>query len=102
MIAAIEFRSDDDPDIRPYVYERCVDMCIVEPSAEIVACRASLVDTIRAIIGRLCNMKVQSLRSEGIHDAAQHLAIQSSGVILRGGLQSSWVLCMSRYRLLAL
>ena len=58
MIAAIEFRSDDDPDIRPYVHDRCVDMRIVEPSPEITASRASLLEALRAVIGRLIGIKV--------------------------------------------
>lgn len=61
MIAAIEFRSDDDPDIRPYVHERCVDMRIVEPSPEITASRASLMEALRAVIGRLIGIKVAAL-----------------------------------------
>ena len=58
MIAAIEFRSDDDPDIRPYVHDRCIDMCIVEPSAEITASRSSLLEALRAVINRLLAIKV--------------------------------------------
>ena len=84
MIAAIEFRSDDDPDIRPYVHDRCVDMCIVQPSSEITACRSSLVETLRGIIARLCNMKVCTAS----HSAAIYAMLASTALSTTNVLQA--------------
>ena len=78
MIAAIEFRSDDDPDIRPYVHDRCVDMRIVEPSPEITASRSSLLEALRAVIRRLIGIKVAGLSTYFTFACKWHLEASGS------------------------
>ncbi len=58
MIARIEVRGEDDPDVAPHVHHRHVETHVVSPSPELAYCRETLLAVIRGVITRLVGLKV--------------------------------------------
>ena len=58
MIAGVEFRSEQDPDVRRHVHPRMVQEVIVQASNEVGECRQWLMQTLTALLTKLMNAKV--------------------------------------------
>ena len=63
MISGVEFRSEQDPDVRRHVHPRMVQEVIVQASNEVGECRQWLMQTLTALLTKLMNVKVKGFLS---------------------------------------
>ena len=63
MISGVEFRSEQDPDVRRHVHPRVVQEVIVQASNEVGECRQWLMQTLTALLTKLMNAKVKGVSS---------------------------------------
>ena len=61
MISGVEFRSEQDPDVRRHVHPRVVQEVIVQASNEVGECRQWLMQTLTALLTKLMNAKVKGV-----------------------------------------
>ncbi|KAK9842497.1 hypothetical protein WJX81_002950 [Elliptochloris bilobata] len=54
MISAIEFRSEDDPDLAAYTHAKRIELRTVSPSREVAMARHALLEHFRAVMHDLC------------------------------------------------
>ena len=58
MIAAIEFRGEDDADVAPYQHATAREVLTVQPTGEVAAARAALLQCCRRVMGDLVQTRV--------------------------------------------
>lgn len=59
MIAAIEFRGEEDADVAPYRHATASEVLTVQPSGEVGAARAALFASFRRVMGELGSSRVR-------------------------------------------
>jgi ERCC4-related helicase len=82
MIAAIEFRGEDDADVAPYRHATASEVLTVQPSGEVGAARAALFTCFRRVMGELGRSKVRRRLHLVAHISAQDLRFR---IPQRGG-----------------
>ena len=77
MISGVEFRSEQDSDVRRHVHPRVVQEVIVESSNEVGECRLWLMQTLTALLTKLMNAKVKVLSSCCLQDCSGVMVVNN-------------------------